>query len=64
MKQFDKWNMKQPKVIPPFEGKRYYSLIDEERRVAWKAALGWILNKFDGKTDMLTLGLDITEELK
>ncbi len=63
MTEFDKWNMKQLRVIPPFEGKRYYSLIDEERRVAWKAALGWVL-KFDGKTDMLTLGLDITEELK
>jgi len=45
MKEFDKWNMKQLRVIPPFEGERYYSLIDAERKIAWKAALEMIYYK-------------------
>ena len=53
MKEFEKW-------LKGKAGIGWYTGAEE----GWKAALGWVLDNFDGKTDILTLGLNIREELE
>ncbi len=63
LKAFEKWD-KQVKVktwsgnIMEVKERKWY------REQTWKAALEWVLSNFDGKTDMLDLGLTITNELQ
>lgn len=43
MKQFEKWNSKQERIVPSDTG-RLYTLVDYERKHAWQAALKWVLD--------------------
>lgn len=60
MTEFDKWWNNNGDNYCDEGGANYEECAEE----CWKAALGMVLKKFDGKTDMLTLGLDIAEELR
>lgn len=43
MREFDKWNTKQPRELPFSEERKHFSLIDAVRKQGWKAALEWVL---------------------
>lgn len=55
MKEFEKWWNK-----VSMEGDWDY---EEYAKLGWQEALEWVLNNFDGKTDFLTLGTRVREEL-
>jgi len=54
MKEFDKW------YLPD---KDIYTNEYEMQKRAWEAALEWALSNFNGKNDILTIGLNIGNEL-
>ena len=61
MKEYEKW-IRQQDQLPAFPR---YGTIEEDCAASdgWRAALGWVLDNFDGKTDFLTLGLRVRDEL-
>ena len=64
MTEFDKWLANIQKEYPLYQDKDGYNIGNVKAlKAGYRAALEMVLKKFDGKTDMLTLGLDIRNEL-
>ena len=63
MKEFEKWYEEiYPKYPPGINPNNF--VFHAAVCGGWKAALAWVLDNFDGKTDILTLGLNIRDELE
>ena len=56
MKEFDKWNSKQERIVPSDTG-RLYTLIDHERKYAWRAALEMVQAWYKDAREGYDLGL-------
>ena len=64
MTGFNEWYKNIEKEYPLYQDKDGYNIGNTRAlQVGWKAALEFVLKNFDGKTDMLTLGLEIQHEL-
>lgn len=57
LKEFENWNSKQKRIVPSTTG-RFHTLVDSERKRAWKAALDWVL-----KHDYHDMDYEIRKEL-
>ncbi len=59
MKAFESWMVKREKYCSSITKPCY----PFDYETGWKAALEWVLENFDGKTDILELGFRIRKEM-
>ncbi len=55
MTEFDNWNSEQKRMVPSNTG-RFHTLVDSERKRAWKAALEWALKNLEESYKKLASG--------